>query len=954
MTLTSTLAGFGLTWLVQSSALLVLGLTAGRMLKRSGPAVQSGIYRTTLAAVLICPLASAALGRAGPDGWTLRLPIATPDDLPAIIPLAAASQPSIAPAEAARPTDLAGAMPGAEPPPAPAERIRDVPSTPAGAETAPGPAPRPTISIYAAAAAIGLSAWLLGVAFLGLRLWTGQRRMADLRGGAIPADPDATALCRNLAGRLGVTTPGVLRSPFLFSPCLDGLRRPAILLPEEDEENLRETFIHELAHLARRDALWNLLRRWAVAIGWVQPLLWILSRRLEETAEEVCDDYVVQLGADRGRYAGHLLELAGRALPPVSPAGVGMVSLRTMLARRIVRILDASRAPATRIGSRAIATMLAAGLGGTLLAGLIGLGGERAAVAQAPPEEQQAPVAEAGRPDQAPTKTATIRGRILDLEGRPIAGVAVKTGSFYVPKSGSLATWLEATRQGQPPWVAGQDLNWNQEAPATAAHQATTDANGQFQLEGFDAERVVELELQGETMVGASIRVATREMDPIPATGFSNLHGPGGATIYGADFTFGATPDRLIEGVIKDASTNRPLEGAEVRSNRFAGSDFVGIMTQRTKTDAQGRFRLSGMPKGKGNQIIIVPNDEQPYLLQEIEIPDPPGADPVSVEVALPRGVWIEGTLTEKGTGKPVPGAWLHYIPFLENTFAQAHPSFDKHGNGQSSSIQDRYQTKADGSFRLVGLPGRAIVGANVNGHPYINGFGSDAIAGMNERGHFETYRTPINPSKLWPTSMKEIDPPANAEVVRVDLQVTTGPSVHLRAVDTDGNPVSGVAASGRKGRGIFEFDGITSSEIEITNLMPGEERTVALWHEGRKIGKVLRVREGDDANGPVAVTLEPTASMTGLVVDADGNPVAAARVRTDLQPSGDFSLHLPEVTTDEQGRFLVSDVPIGCDYSLAVQTMGPIKERRYAYVKDLTVRPNETTDAGQIQFKRN
>ena len=67
------LSGFGLTWLVQSSILLALGLLAGRLLRRSGPAVQSGVYRTTLAAVLICPFASVALSAAGFDGLSLRL-----------------------------------------------------------------------------------------------------------------------------------------------------------------------------------------------------------------------------------------------------------------------------------------------------------------------------------------------------------------------------------------------------------------------------------------------------------------------------------------------------------------------------------------------------------------------------------------------------------------------------------------------------------------------------------------------------------------------------------------------------------------------------------------------------------------------------------------------------------------------------------------------------------------
>ena len=182
---------------------------------------------------------------------------------------------------------------------------------------------------------------------------------------------------------MGVGAPAVFRSPFLFSPCLDGLRKPVILLPEDIDENLRDTFVHELAHLARRDGWWNLVRRSSVAALWVQPLLWVLSRRLEGVAEEVCDDYVVQFGADRTRYAGHLLELAERALPPLAPAGVGMVSFRSMLARRVVRLLDTSRSLSTRAGTRAVLAMLVVGLAGTLLAGLLGVGsGTSEALAQ--------------------------------------------------------------------------------------------------------------------------------------------------------------------------------------------------------------------------------------------------------------------------------------------------------------------------------------------------------------------------------------------------------------------------------------------------------------------------------------------------------------------------------------------------------------------------------------------
>src|SRR4051812_27736581 len=73
-TLTSALAWSGLTWAIQSSALLALGLLAGRLLRRTGPAVQSGVYRPTLVAVLVCPFASTLLASMGYEGPDLRLP----------------------------------------------------------------------------------------------------------------------------------------------------------------------------------------------------------------------------------------------------------------------------------------------------------------------------------------------------------------------------------------------------------------------------------------------------------------------------------------------------------------------------------------------------------------------------------------------------------------------------------------------------------------------------------------------------------------------------------------------------------------------------------------------------------------------------------------------------------------------------------------------------------------
>jgi len=54
------------------------------------------------------------------------------------------------------------------------------------------------------------------------------------------------------------------------------------------------------------------------------------------------------------------------------------------------------------------------------------------------------------------------------------------------------------------------------------------------------------------------------------------------------------------------------------------------------------------MPKGKGNKIIAIPSHDVPYVVSAKDAPDSPGLDPVTVDVELRRGVWIEGKISDK------------------------------------------------------------------------------------------------------------------------------------------------------------------------------------------------------------------------------------------------------------------------------------------------------------------
>ncbi len=136
-----------------------------------------------------------------------------------------------------------------------------------------------------------------------------------------------------------------------------------------------------------------------------------------------------------------------------------------------------------------------------------------------------------------------------------------------------------------------------------------------------------------------------------------------------------------------------------------------------------------------------------------------------------------------------------------------------------------------------------------------------------------------------------------------------------------------------------------------LTSFRPDEVRNVVVRHDARSLGKVVRLRAGEDAIGPVVVTLTPTATITGRVVDADGNPVPGATVRVDVEPTEGFVHQLANVTADRDGRFEVLKVPVGCDYGLVAESGTMIKQRRVAFGK-ASVKPGETTDIGEIRFK--
>ena len=203
------------------------------------------------------------------------------------------------------------------------------------------PLPRPTLPTPQTWL---LAAWLLGLsAGLG-RIATAWRRACALSRASRPLADDALqADAADLAPRLGLRrVPPLHVVGGLASPLLLGLGRPAILLPAfvvsgSPRPELRLMLAHEMAHLARRDLLWNALPLLAQRLFFFHPLVWLAGHEWALAQEIACDALAVETtGTPPSAYGRMLLSIATRrpSAAPLFPT-LAVAAPRHTLRRRL-------------------------------------------------------------------------------------------------------------------------------------------------------------------------------------------------------------------------------------------------------------------------------------------------------------------------------------------------------------------------------------------------------------------------------------------------------------------------------------------------------------------------------------------------------------------------------------------------------------------------------------------
>ncbi|UCF04952.1 MAG: HEAT repeat domain-containing protein [bacterium] len=150
----------------------------------------------------------------------------------------------------------------------------------------------------------------------------------------------------------------VAESDRLNVPFVCGLIRPGLVIPSQVKrwpvERIEVILHHEFAHIKRKDILLQFFAQMACCLYWLNPLAWVLERKLFIERERACDDIAITRDIKASDYAGYLMEAMEELGDRRNPVWVmSAMAEGTDFKDRIISVLDpVAKRTAPRIGHR--------------------------------------------------------------------------------------------------------------------------------------------------------------------------------------------------------------------------------------------------------------------------------------------------------------------------------------------------------------------------------------------------------------------------------------------------------------------------------------------------------------------------------------------------------------------------------------------------------------------------
>ncbi len=434
----------------------------------------------------------------------------------------------------------------------------------------------------------------------------------------------------------------------------------------------------------------------------------------------------------------------------------------------------------------------------------------------------------------------TLKGRLVDLQGQPAAGVTVEVMRVSSRGPSTIGSDFDESPKRGPYWPA----------------PAVSDTQGRFTLRGLPADGNVQLLVHGD---GYARQIFEAKVRADAAT----------------EPTFAMPPARILEGVVTYRDTGKPVPGARLRVFSQKERYHSGpLRFMQAHADAQGRFRVAPHDGGFFS-VLAFPPDGEPYVLCRAEV-EWKKADQVrrQVKLALRRGITVRGVVTESPGGKPVAGASIEFRPRLTNN-----PFFTDDTNPFFSGFEQVPVTGPDGKFTLTVLPGPS--------HLMVNGPTADYV------------RTEVNSKKLlgegvlpnrrhYADGLAELNLKPEAAAHEVKITIRRGVTLHGRLVGPDGKPVNAASVFCRS----YVANGHTHNPVSVLAVKDGRfrlpgwdpERPEPLYFASPEhgLGAVVKV-DPREAGKELTVKLQKCGTARARFVDGEGRPVTDMRLYVEM-----------------------------------------------------------------------
>jgi beta-lactamase regulating signal transducer with metallopeptidase domain/uncharacterized GH25 family protein len=806
-----------------------------------------------------------------------------------------------------------------------------------------------------------LGGWLVGMLFLLSRLAHGLWRMRQLVKASTPLmAPEWDRERQEVANLLGVPhLSPVCASRQVSGPVVVGTLRPRVLLPQwmttqRQPSELRPVLVHEFAHIVRHDPWVRLAQRSTRALFWVHPAIHVLNRRLDQTREDVCDDYVMQAGVRPVDYAETLLRMATVNPHPNYPErGLPMIAHRHDLERRITDILNPHRRTTPRLSGRQRLTVAA------LFALVIAAGSTFGLHRAEANEEPKTPPAK-----PAATKPAegngVVTGTVVDADGKPVAEADVrlqyrtKVGNVLDPAVALQRVTSNAEGQFSFPPVKPGDyalvafagnsssrtvtFRWEKLVVATTGNPTPVKLtmkpgvtlkakvlakesgqpikNARLHLGWFDGEKDYYTNEQGEVDIQALTADTWNIQASAPGfaldTAIVNLQSgkPG-------KVEFRLLPGGVIEGRV-NGPDGKPLAGVGISNFPADGS---GSQLEYQVTKADGAFRFGSMPLTEV-RVSFTKDDYAPLNRTVLVKKSEPSRLDVVLERRISTGV-VRGVVQDQ-QGKPIPEAKV------EN-------------QGNSSRDVRKVTANERGEF--------------VMNDPFKNHHGFELV--VSAKG-FAPQRVKSTPGTA--------DKPGEVMVT-----LAPGHTIAGKVVDSAGKPIA-KAWVGIENREFF-FIGLpervyTDAEGNFQFDSLPAEAPLAISREG--YSKIESQKVPLDGKERVVITMQPAGVVVGRVVDSvTGKPVTQFNVCLTFSPDrrpGEPGEWLPGDWTGPgltfsptDGQFKIGDAVTGMPLQVSVTAKGYHRKvvRRYvaqpaptAKMEEFKLEPQDPAKLGTVGGK--